>query len=100
MQTIRGSFLIVSFFFMSICSLKTERIYINHPLLIVDEITFDSYRLNPFSQRESSTDFVSDENNRINDNTSLKVKAIRPILMITEKDAYDLLIKPYVLSAL
>ena len=86
---------------MSICSLITERIYINHPLLIVDEITFDCCRLNLFSQRDSSTsDLVSDENNWINDNTNLKVKAIQPILMITEKDADDLLIKPYVLSAL
>ena len=95
MQTIRGSFLIVSFFFMSICLLTQQRTAINQSLLIVNEITFDSYSLNSFSERDNNTDLASD--NGKNDNNSLKVKAIRPILMITELQTKDLLFNPDVL---
>ena len=86
MQTIRGIFLIVSSFTISIYSLTQERIDINQTLLIVDEITFGSYTLNSISQGDCSTD--------------LKVKTIQPILMITELIVDDLLHKPYVLSVL
>jgi hypothetical protein len=98
MQAIRGSFLIVSFFFIAICPLTQERTDINQSLLITAEITFDSYTLNSFSEKDNSTDLASD--NRRNNNTSLKVKIIQSIQTITELDAYDLLTKPYVLSAL
>ncbi|HMK19702.1 MAG TPA: hypothetical protein VK492_15980 [Chitinophagaceae bacterium] len=100
MQTIRGLFLIVSSFTISICSLIQERPYINQSLFIVDEIIFDSYTLNPFSQSNSSTGFVSNGYNRNYDNTCLEVKTIQPILMNTELDNDDPLLKPYVLSAL
>lgn len=97
MQTIRGIFLIVSSFIILICSLTQERIDINQPILIVDEIAFNSYTLNSFSQ-SGSTGLASNRSNTNNDKTSLEVKTIQPILMITDVD--DLLIKPYVLSAL
>jgi hypothetical protein len=98
MQAIRGSFLIVPFFFMSICSLTQERTDIKWSLLITAEITFDSYTLNSFSERDNSTDLASE--NRSNDNTNLKVKVIQSFQMITEFEAEDLLSKPYVLSTL
>ena len=99
MQTIRGIFLIVSSFITSICSLTQERIDINQPLPIVDEITFDSYTLNSILQN-SSAGLASNRNNRIDDNTCFEGKTIQSILMITELDTDDLLHKPYVLSAL
>ena len=99
MQTIRGIFLIVSSFIMSVCSLTQEQNSSQH-LFIVDEITFDSYTLNSFSQSESRTDLATDVNNKDSDNSSFEVKTIQPILMITKLDADDLLVKPYVLSAL
>jgi hypothetical protein len=95
MQTIRGSFLIVSFFFISICSLTQKQTDINQALFIADEITFDSYLLKSFSERDNSTDLAPDNSSNVN--TSLKVKAIQPILMITELHADDLLFNPYVL---
>jgi hypothetical protein len=95
MQTIRGAFLIVPFFFMSICSLTQKRTDINQALFISDEITFDSYILKSFSERDNSPDLAPDD--RSNDHTSLKVKAIQRILMITKLDAGDLLFRPYVL---
>jgi hypothetical protein len=82
MQTIRGLFLIVSSFISFICSLTQERIDINQPLFIDDEITFDSYTLNSNSQSDGGS--VIDKIN----------------MLITELDANDLLLKPYVLSAL
>ena len=95
MHAIRVSFLIVSFFFISICSHKQKRTNINQSLFITSEITFDCHTLN--SERDSGSDLAS--NNRC-DNISIKVKATPPILMITELDADDLLFKPYILSAL
>ena len=74
MQTIRGLFLIVPSFIISICSLTQERIDINQPILIVDEITFDSYTLSSFSQSNSRTGLTSDVNNKVNDNTNFEVK--------------------------
>jgi hypothetical protein len=82
MQTIRGLFLIVSSFIISICSLTRERIDINQPLFIVDEISFDSYTLNPNSQSGGGSGI-----DKIN-------------MLITELDANDPLLKHYVLSAL
>ena len=97
MHAIRVSFLIVSFFFISICSHKQKRTNINQHLLITFEIIFDSYILNSLPERDNGNDLASD--NRC-DNISIKVKATPPILMITELDADDLLFKPYILSAL
>ncbi len=78
MQAIRGLFLIVPSFIMSICSLTQERTDSNQPLYFVDEISYDSYTLNPFSQSDCSTSLASDVNNRNNDN-----------LVISELDAND-----------
>ena len=72
MQTIRRSLLVVPFFFMSVCSLTQQRTDIHQSLIIVDEITFDSYALNPFSGSDNKTDLTPD--NRNNDNNSHKVK--------------------------
>ena len=91
MQTIRGLFLIVSSFTISICSLIQDRTYINQPLPIVDEITIDSYTLNPFSQSDISTGSASYGNNRNYNNISLEVKTIQTILMNIELEADDLL---------
>ena len=95
MQAISGSFLIVLFFFMSICSLTQQRTDIKQTFLIVDEITFDNYALNSISERNNNTDFAPD--NISNPNNRLKVKAIRPFLMIMEFHANDLLFNPNVL---
>ena len=100
MQTIRGLFLIVSSFSISICSLIQERTYINQPLLIVDKIAFDSYTLNPFAQSNGSIGLASNRNHRNYDNTCLEVKTIEPILKNTELDIEDPLLKSYVLSVL
>lgn len=97
MQTIRGIILIVTSFLISVCSLAQEPKNINHHLLSVNEITFDSYTLNSFLQSNSSTGIASVRNNSNTDNTSNKVKTIQPILIITESYADDLLVKPYVL---
>jgi hypothetical protein len=91
MQTIRGLFLIVSSFTISICSLIQDRTYIYQHLPIVDEINIDSFTLNPFSQRDICTGSASYGNNRNYNNISLEVKTIQPILMNIELEADDLL---------
>ena len=82
MQTIRGLFLIVPFSIKSICSLTQLLTDWRQPLSIIEGFFFESQTLNSSSQ---SVDAIGiDKINMLN----------------TESDTDDLLLRPYVLSAL